>query len=179
MERVDAEEVAAGLRHDLGEAAEVLEVADPPVPFGAEPVELARDAEAPPLPKPVRHVAVDALGHGQRAEADRLMRGKARGDLGVAVGGDAHGAEQAAHGIVRNADGLAGERRVFAHDARRGGESVKIAVHGQGSSPEKSRSVRPSRSTVAPPGSASPAGRSARARCRPGAASAACLPREA
>ena len=53
MQRIDADEIRAGRRGDLGEARQVLEIADAPIALGAKAIELAGDAPAASVLQPV------------------------------------------------------------------------------------------------------------------------------
>ena len=78
MQRIDADEIGARRRGDLGEARQILEVADAPVALRAQAVELAGDAPAAARRfSQRRHEAGDAVGRAHRRRA-RPARAAAR-----------------------------------------------------------------------------------------------------
>jgi hypothetical protein len=124
MQRVDAEEVAALHRHDLGKPGKVVEVADAPVALRPQAVELAGDAPAPAAAQKLRHEArVDRLRRGVERLCQALRHGR------IAARADAEQLEEPALGVLGNTGVLAVGRDVGHGDAAGLGEGVDVGAH--------------------------------------------------
>jgi hypothetical protein len=117
VQRIDADEVGARLGGQLGEAGEILEVADAPIAVGAQAVKLAGDAPGAMAVEPAGQMA--ARLEGREAAADFLIR----------AGGHAEGGEHAALGVLAWEALLAGLGDVGKGDAMGFGETVQLRRH--------------------------------------------------
>ncbi len=156
MQRIDADEIAAGGGDDLGEAGEVLEIADAPVALRAQAIDLAGDAPAAAVAQPVGQVAGDALRRLHDIGIGGTDRPQAGGDGGVIVGGDAKRLQREAQGMIGGGDDRPQERLIVALDAGERREAVEVVAHFGAVlppimvSPARSSTVRPSSSSVSP-----------------------------
>ena len=129
VQRVDADEVGAGSRCDLGEAGEVLEVAHPPVAPGAQAVDLAGNPPAAAVPQPIGHEAGDAFRRLHRAGVRRRHAGQAFGDRAIVGGGDAQRLKRRAERRVRRGDDRPHEGEIAALDAGAFDQTVEVVAH--------------------------------------------------
>ena len=146
VQRVDADEIGARRRSDLGEAREILEIADAPVAFGAKRVELAPDAPGAAIPQPVGKVAGRAGGRGERVERDRRRR---RSEAAISSSSPAAmpiALQRGALRVIGSAHQLAVQSKVARLDADGGGEAVEVFAHRDSpiTAPSRGRRLTPS-----------------------------------
>ena len=132
VQRVDADEIRARLRHELGEAGEILEIADAGIARRAQAVKLAGDAPAAALLQPIGDEAGNAVGRLHATQRDRGEPGKADGGFVFVAGRNAHGLQHAALGAVGDAMHLAGQGEVLDLDADGRGKAVELGHSGSG-----------------------------------------------
>ena len=155
VERIDADEIGAGRRRDLGEAGEILEIAHAPVALRAQAVDLAGNAPATAVAQPAGHEAGNAVRRLHRSGVAGRDGGQALGHGALVGGGNAQRRQRGAQRRCRRGDHRPHEGPVAALDTGALCQPVKVVAHFRAFplfrimvSPASMIRVRPSSSSV-------------------------------